>query len=56
MNRPDGTVEVTAEGLRNKLEEFILWCGQGPPGAYVRTVTTEWKDFAGEFSDFRIKR
>jgi acylphosphatase len=56
MNCPDGSVEVAAEGFRTKLEELILWCRQGPPGAYVREVTTEWKDFIGEFPDFRIKR
>ena len=56
MNRNDGSVEVTAEGDRAKLENFIAWCRHGPRGAYVHQVQLEWQPFQNEFQGFRIKR
>jgi len=34
-NQPDGSVEIMAEGERYALEELVLWCRQGPPGADI---------------------
>ncbi len=34
-NCPDGTVEIHVEGDPLKLDEFLKWCGQGPPSAEV---------------------
>jgi len=37
-NRQDGHVEIMASGSGEKLEKFIQWCSQGPPGAEVSAV------------------
>lgn len=39
-NRPDGTVEVEAEGPVQLLGELQLWCARGPQGADVSGVTS----------------
>ena len=41
-NNDDGSVEIRAEGPRDKLEEFIVWCKKGPPAAKVERVEIEW--------------
>ena len=55
-NRPDGAVEVVAEGERKKIDDLIAWCRHGPRGAEVEDVQVEWKSFSGEFETFRITR
>lgn len=55
-NCPDGSVEVMAEGPREKAEELLGWCRQGPPRAHVHDVKLRWEEFSGEFPDFRIRR
>jgi acylphosphatase len=39
-NRPDGSVELEAEGPLPQLAELEAWCAKGPPLAEVRGVTT----------------
>ena len=34
-NRSDGTVEVVAEGPRERVDQFLNWCREGPPRARV---------------------
>lgn len=53
-NRIDGKVEAAFEGEREKVEEFIKWCGHGPSGARVTDVSVDWKDYKNEFSQFSI--
>lgn len=55
-NRPDGAVEIVAEGERKKLDDLIAWSRHGPRGAEVENVRIEWGEFSGEFSAFRITR
>lgn len=55
-NRPDGSVELAAEGEREKLDALIAWCRRGPRGAEVERVEVDWEEFKGEFSAFRITR
>ncbi|HEY1267823.1 MAG TPA: acylphosphatase [Candidatus Binatia bacterium] len=55
-NRPDGSVEVIAEGPKAKLEDLVAWCRRGPPRAQVDRVEVEWGEAAGEFSGFRTSR
>ncbi len=55
-NLPDGSVEVTAEGEQEALEQLVEWLKQGPWGASVRAVETYWADATGEFDGFRIVR
>lgn len=41
-NRPDGNVEIQAEGDRARLEKLVAWCHDGPPSAKVEGVEVEW--------------
>jgi acylphosphatase len=54
-NRPDGTVEVAAEGDRQKLEKLVERLKVGPPAARVAEVVTEWAGPTGEFSSFSVR-
>ncbi len=53
-NRPDGAVEVIAEGEEDELKELIVWANHGPSNARVERVDVRWRGFIGDFSDFRI--
>lgn len=53
-NRPDGAVEVLAEGPEERVKKLGAWCRKGPPAArvtQVREIREEWK---GEFTSFDI--
>ncbi len=54
-NCPDGSVETVAEGEENKIEEFILWCRQGPSLAKVESLKIRKENFLGEFKNFSIR-
>ena len=54
-NTHDGTVEITAEGDKEKVERLITWCHKGPPGAVVNDVAVKWDDYKGEFKDFSVR-
>ena len=56
MNCPDSSVEVVAEGEREELKKLISWCRNGPPGAQVKEVRTEWEESTEEFQGFFVKR
>ncbi len=51
-NRPDGTVEVRAEGERQKLEKLVEYLKKGPPAARVTDVVTEWVEYTGQYSGY----
>ena len=53
-NRFDGSVEVVAEGPREKVERLVEWCHHGPPTARVRRVHEFEEDYTGEFDSFRV--
>jgi len=53
-NRFDGSVELVAEGPRDKVKKLIEWCHHGPPSARVSGVHEIKEDFTGEFDSFRI--
>jgi acylphosphatase len=53
-NLTDGRVEVLAEGDKDKIEALIARLREGPPMAYVENVEVNWKEYKGEFTDFRI--
>jgi acylphosphatase len=54
-NLPEGTVEIKAEGERNKLEKLISYLKVGPPGARVEKVVTNWSKHTGGYSGFNIR-
>ncbi len=39
-NRPDGLVELEAEGVPQMLTELQIWCEKGPSGAQVTSVAS----------------
>lgn len=53
-NRPDGSVEVVAEGEEVQIRELYGWAQKGPSAARVDRVETRWRSYTGEFPDFRI--
>lgn len=55
-NLPGGnSVEVQAEGERQKIAQLIRHVEIGPPGARVIKVVTHWSGYTGKYSDFRIR-
>jgi acylphosphatase len=40
-NRPDGRVEIEAEGARDRVDALLLWAHGGPPRAVVTGVEVE---------------
>ena len=53
-NRPDGSVYIEAEGETELLEQFIIWCENGPPWARVSSVTKQFIPLQ-EFTEFKIR-
>ena len=53
-NRPDGSVELLAEGEEEGLKELVSWAHRGPSASHVERVDVRWRGYAGEFPDFRI--
>ena len=53
-NRPDGTVEVVAEGPRDRVDQLLTWCRQGPPRATVTGIALTDEVPAAERS-FRVQ-
>jgi len=51
----DGTVEVVAEGERDKLEQLLRYLEAGPRAARVKRVNVDWSEYGGEFSRFDVK-
>jgi acylphosphatase len=39
-NLPDGSVEAIAEGAPGAVEDFVAWCGVGPPSARVDALSS----------------
>jgi acylphosphatase len=54
-NLPDGTVEVKAEGDKQRLEELVVQLNLGPPGSRVDKVTALWSRYTGNYSDFNVR-
>ena len=53
-NRPDGAVEVVAEGPRSALEQLLAFLNEGPSHAWVDRVDVEWLPASGRFSHFQV--
>ncbi len=52
-NRPEGTVEIHAQGEKTQLEKFIAWCRKGTPAANVTSLDIDGA-VAQEFKSFDI--
>ena len=55
MNRPDGAVELVAEGPKEAVDALIEWVHTGPPNARVTNVAITVEDHTGEFESFDTK-
>jgi len=55
FNSGDSSVEVHAEGDLPKLERFLAWLHEGPPGAHVRDVEVTWGTPTGSYSRFDVE-
>jgi len=49
------TVEVHAEGERDRLEKLIDHLKDGPPGARVERLETNWSEYTGSYPGFSIR-
>ncbi len=54
-NRPEGTVEVVAEGAPSRLGDFLAFLQTGPSLARVDQVDIHWETATGEFNGFRTR-
>jgi acylphosphatase len=52
-NRPDGRVEIEAEGPRPAVDALLMWATHGPPRAIVDRVAVDDRPPQGE-SRFRV--
>jgi len=55
-NRPDGSVQVVAEGPRDRLEDLLAWLRAGPEAAVVDRVDAVWRPPDRSFETFTILR
>jgi len=55
LNRPDGTVEVHAEGEKEAVERFERALGSGPPGARVQRIEVAEGQPEGRVTGFHIR-
>ncbi|MBU1992934.1 MAG: acylphosphatase [Patescibacteria group bacterium] len=53
-NMPDGSVEILAQGERDKIEKLIEWCSEGPDASQVDNVEAEWREPQGKPEEFEI--
>lgn len=53
-NLSDGSVYIEAEGEEENLDQFILWCHQGPNWARVDHVNIQ-NSQVQDYKDFSIK-
>ena len=54
-NLPDmRSVEVVAEGQRERLERFMEHLRAGPRGARVDGVDAQWGEASGQYARFRV--
>jgi len=54
-NRPDGAVEVRAQGDEESLKQFHDFLSRGPRMAHVRNVDWFWEEPTPDLGPFEIK-
>lgn len=54
-NKLDGSVEIVAEGPKDKVEELLEIVRRGPPAAVVERVDVEYEEPRNEFDRFYIR-
>ena len=54
-NNSDGTVEIIADGDKEKIKRFISWCNKGPFMASVEDMEVQWLNYKDEFKTFSVR-
>jgi len=54
-NTIDDRVEIVAEGEKEKIKQLLKECKEGSSLAKVQHIEVEYKNFTGEFSDFKVR-
>ena len=54
-NRWEGSVEVVAEGNKDRLEKFLAALHQGPRMAFVNKIKVDWETATDEFYGFSTR-
>jgi acylphosphatase len=54
-NEPDGSVAVVAEGPEATCNQLLAFLRQGPPGARVDQIESNWAAATGEFVNFHVR-
>ena len=54
-NMPDGTVEVVAEGPKEKLDQLVEYCKKGPENAVVENMDVKFEEASNEFKSFEVR-
>ncbi len=54
-NRPDGTVEVVAEGEQRALRKLLSWLHVGPRLGHVTRVDARWQTPRGGRDHFEVR-
>lgn len=54
-NTPEGKVKAVFEGEKEKVEEMVKNCQQGPKRAKIDEIKKNWRKATGEFEGFKIK-
>ncbi len=53
-NLPDNTVEISAEGDKKQLQQFVEALKQGPSAARVDNLEISWSEYTGKYKDFSV--
>ncbi|MBI4079942.1 acylphosphatase [Candidatus Kaiserbacteria bacterium] len=53
-NTPNFTVEIVAQGYRDKLEKFLEHARKGPFLARVSDLGVEWREPSQDFDSFEV--
>ncbi|MCL2766656.1 MAG: acylphosphatase [Peptococcaceae bacterium] len=54
-NCPDGSVEGVVEGDKDRVDDMLLWCKEGPRRSVVDDVAVDWESSTGKFKTFSVK-
>ena len=55
-NLEDGQVEVVVQGSEDLLEDFLAFCRQGPPSAFVKDLKKKEMPCSDDLESFYVRR
>ena len=54
-NLRDGSVEMICEGPQDRVDRFILWAAEGPPGSRVGELKKQFIPLRGTYRRFSVE-